>query len=290
MYKIIKVPGSIGAPQHSSGMEKGPDILSSMLLEHHGNLDKSVISVDIPTLNNSHQTGEYERAKNLPEVKSACDALTQQVSSVIQSGYKPLVLMGDDSSAIGSVYGLLQELDGIGIVWFDQHGDINTPETSPSSCFYGMGLAHTLGYGHKEILELNKNGNFIDPNNVVMIGQTNLDSGEIKFIKEKNIIICSPEDLQKGFEEIMQQIGEKLNGISNLFLHYDLDVITSSENPAVFAPTAGGLSTAELYKITEYLLYYFNIAGINIANYIPGKDKEEKGKLIVEGLVGKLIN
>jgi arginase len=45
--------------------------------------------------------------------------------------------------------------DGLAVVWFDAHGDLNTPESSPSGAFHGMVLRTLLGqgpalaYGHR---------------------------------------------------------------------------------------------------------------------------------------------
>jgi len=292
MFQIINVSSSIGATDVYSGMEKGPKELASYLLsKYYQALDINHISVCIPRPNPDHETGDYRAFRYLPEIKVINKELMRKVSNVLEKGKKPLVLMGDDSSAIGAVYALLQK-ENIGIIWFDAHGDLNTPETSPSHCFYGMGLAHVLGYGHADILGINTKERFVNPNNTVMIGQRDFDSGEIDFIQRQNIAVYSKEDFEEGIEKKVQNIIArfKRNGIRTVFLHYDLDVFDPSENPPVYAPTDNGLSASKIYQITEYIRGAIDISGVGIANYIPDKDRNDKFKPVIDNLVRIILN
>src|SRR5262245_31250534 len=76
------------------------------------------------------------RLKYLPEIAAACQKLSTQVQTALESGSIPIILGGDHSIAIGSVSGLASYYrkrdQKIGVIWFDAHGDMNTAETSPS--------------------------------------------------------------------------------------------------------------------------------------------------------------
>ena len=65
------------------------------------------------------------------------------VSGAIAKGAFPLVLSGNCNTAIGTVTGLNDARTGI--IWFDAHGDLNTPDTSPSGFFDGTALATLIG-------------------------------------------------------------------------------------------------------------------------------------------------
>jgi arginase len=86
------------------------------------------------------------RAKYLGATADVCRELADDVADAVADGYLPLVLGGDHSIAIGTVNGIARGRD-VGIVWFDAHGDFNTPETSPSGNIHGMSLAAVLGLG-----------------------------------------------------------------------------------------------------------------------------------------------
>ncbi|MCD4773086.1 MAG: arginase family protein [Bacteroidales bacterium] len=276
MFQIIEVSSSLGAPDINCGMEKGPVVLSSVLKKVGEGISNNVIRIEIPVPKPEHSQGEYANSKNLPEILQLNRVIQEEVQTTVKSGNIPLVLMGDDSSTIGTVYGVLANNHDVGIIWFDTHADINTPETSPSGCFYGMGLAHILGFGHPEILELNKMREFIKPSNVIMLGQRNLDEGEKKLIDKQKIILYSGDNLKENVDQKISELSKKLiqNRIKSIFIHYDLDVIDSSEDPPVYAPHSNGLLKQEISDITLQLLEDFEIAGISIANYIPSKDND----------------
>ena len=67
------------------------------------------------------------------------ETLEQQSRAVAeQLPHRPLVLGGCCCSHIGAVEGLAARHDRLAVVWFDAHGDLNTPETSPSGNVWGM--------------------------------------------------------------------------------------------------------------------------------------------------------
>src|SRR5437867_4873708 len=76
------------------------------------------------------------RMRFLKEIRSACTALRDKVMDVLGRGGMPVVLGGDHSIAMGSIAGVSrfhrERRQKIGLVWFDAHGDMNTPQTSPS--------------------------------------------------------------------------------------------------------------------------------------------------------------
>ena len=69
----------------------------------------------------------------------------KQVERSLGQGRLPLVLGGDHSIAIGSVAGstnhFARQGEALGLIWFDAHGDANTPDTTPSGNIHGMALA-----------------------------------------------------------------------------------------------------------------------------------------------------
>ena len=65
----------------------------------------------------------------------------------------PLVLGGDHSIALGTLGGLASVRGPGGVLWLDAHGDLNTPETTPSGNVHGMPLAAALGRGRRRVRE-----------------------------------------------------------------------------------------------------------------------------------------
>jgi len=289
MYQIIKVANHYGAPK--LGSHEGPEKIISALQEMDSILTRDVIEIDmlddLPPLTN----GVYARAKNLPQVKMVCENLSQAVRKVLECGNIPVVLQGEDSAVIGVGYGISPIVDEpFGVVYFDSHGDLNTPETTPSGCFYGMGLAHLLGYGHPELLTLNDGMPVLKPEDIVLIGTRDLDPGEIDLIREKRIITYSPQDVGDRLGEILSEIELKFRkrGIKKIYYHADQDVIDPSLSGATLYTIPDGLYPIEMCKIVDYLTNIFETIAISISNYVPEKDTENKTIDVILSLLARL--
>jgi arginase len=83
---------------------------------------------------------------------------------------RPLVLGGCCCSHIGAVEGLAARHDRVGVIWFDAHGDLNTPESSPSGNQWGMPLRIII------------DGGAVAAEDVALVGARNLDPPEVEFI------------------------------------------------------------------------------------------------------------
>ena len=87
----------------------------------------------------------------------------------------PIVLGGCCCSHIGVVEGLAARFDRLGVIWLDSHGDLNTPETSPSGNEWGMPLRMIIDHGTVAVED------------VVLWGARNLDPPEAEFIAAHGI-------------------------------------------------------------------------------------------------------
>src|SRR5205814_182718 len=84
-----------------------------------------------------------------------CQSLCDRVVKVMGEGRIPISLGGDHSIAMGSIAGVAKHYkakgEKIGLIWFDAHGDMNTPDSSNSGHVHGMPLAHVLGMGSEAL-------------------------------------------------------------------------------------------------------------------------------------------
>jgi arginase family enzyme len=128
---------------------------------------------------------------------------------------RPLVLGGCCCSHVGAARELARRHGRVGVVWIDAHGDLNTPESSPSGNAWGMPLRMLIDAGD------------VDPADVILLGARNLDPPEEVFIAEAGI---------------RQELGELPE---TLYVALDLDVIRPGDLD-VFMPEPGGPTLAEL--------------------------------------------
>jgi arginase len=191
------------------------------------------------------------------------------------SEYKPAKIFtvgGDCSVEIAPVSYLNRLYNGsLAVVWLDAHGDLNTPESSPSRNFHGMPLRCLLGEGDEAVLE--QCFSALSPKQVVMAGCRELDRPEEDYIQANNIPVVRAGELGR----LNDVIGR--TGFNNLYVHVDLDVIDPGCFPAVPCPAENGISPESLAEKLKSLKNGFNIVGFGIVEYSPNGDKSIIGKL-----------
>ena len=166
----------------------------------------------------------------------------------------------------------------IAVVWFDAHGDLNTPASSPSGHFHGMALRTLLGEGPAELIGELKN--ILKPEQVFLAATRDLDPPEAEFCAAKQISISPPEDFgepQKLVDEIRKR------GFKRLYLHLDLDAINPESYPNSLMQTAGGPSIEESQTMMKALSENFEIVGFSIVEYCERGAKIEVLRDFVSG-------
>jgi arginase len=149
---------------------------------------------------------------------------------------RPLVLGGDCCSHVGAIEGLAARQGRLSVVWFDAHGDLNTPESSPSGNTWGMPLRMLLDSGA------------IDAADVALVGARNLDPPEVDFIRSSGLRIG--ED----------GIGQALDGVGCTYVALDVDVLEPSEM-SVFMPEPEGASRAEIERLLRLVAARTKVLG-----------------------------
>ena len=137
---------------------------------------------------------------------------------------RPLVLGGDCCSHVGAVEGLAARQGRLSLIWFDAHGDLNTPESSPSGNQWGMPLRMLLDSGA------------VVPADVALVGARNLDPPEEEFIRSSGLHLG--ED----------GISRALDGVGCTYVAFDADVVEPAEL-SVFMPEPNGLTVAEVERL-----------------------------------------
>ncbi len=204
LIRLIGVPLDLGAGRR--GVDMGPSALriagARKTLERLGYevIDDGDIVVVCPEV----QEVRDPKLRYLPEIVRTVDNLSGKVERTMGRGEFPVVLGGDHSMAIGTISGAAAHHRGedqkMGLLWFDAHGDANTPDTSPSGNIHGMPLAVVLGRGAKELVEVGGFGRDearLDPAHVALIGVRSVDECERGVLKELGITVFTMENIDR---------------------------------------------------------------------------------------------
>lgn len=180
------------------------------------------------------------------------DTLDEQSDAIARGlPQRPLVLGGCCCAQLGAIRGLAARHDRLAVVWLDAHGDLNTPESSPSGNVWGMPLRMAIEEGS------------VRTEDVALVGARDLDPPEREYVAEQGI----DDDLSRA-----------LDGADAVYVALDLDVLEPGILP-VFMPAPGGLELDDVERLLLEVASRARVAGIGLTGLAPGADPA-----ILEGL------
>lgn len=289
---LIGVPMDLG--QNRRGVDMGPSAIRyAGVVERLEEIGHTVTDEGNIQIAAAEKTASPDtNLKNLIEVTDASTALANKIHDVMENGQFPLILGGDHSIAIGTLAGLGDRYDNLGVIWYDAHADLNTGETSPSGNIHGMPLAVSIGLGHEKLVNIRGFAPKIKPENVVIIGARSIDPGERELIKEKGIKVFTMHDIDKlGMTEVMNNAMSYLKdrNVDGLHLSLDLDGIDPIYTPGVGTPVPGGISYRESHLAMEMLFTSDMVTSTEFVEVNPILDEKNKTADVAVALIGSLF-
>jgi arginase len=193
------------------------------------------------------------------------------VNEARRSGNSVLVLSGDDTAAVGVVAGLQQSVGDarLGVVWFDAHGDFNTPETSFSGILAGMPVAIIAGYAGPNWRGAAGLTTPVRTQRIMLAGVRELDQKEQELLETTSVQIATADEVRNG-AGFATTVAEFAAGCDQLLLHVDLDVLDPDLVPSSSTPSADGLSIAETASAMTAVFQTGKVVAISISSLNPG--------------------
>lgn len=218
----------------------------------------------------------------VPEITELSEELAKAVEEAMDAGTIPITIGGDHSLAIGSITGVSKHYrkhnEKFGLVWFDAHGDINTPDTTYSGNVHGMPLAVSLGKGDERLVNVGGYTPKIEGSKTVLIGVRDIDPPERALIKELGINAFSMRDLDHmGMTRLADRTVELLGkDITGIHLSFDIDVMDPEIAPGVSTAAPGGLSYREAHLALCILAETGLVRSIDFVELNPAQDIKNK--------------
>jgi arginase len=241
-----------------------------------------------------------KRAKYLAEIADACKDLGVMVEKSLEENLLPVVLGGDHSIAAGTLSGVAGHFKKrekkIGLIWLDAHGDINTPESSPSGNVHGMPLAAAMGYGATELVELQGFKPKVEPQNISLVGIRDLDSQEKKLAKKSGVHVFTMRDIdERGMREVMSDaLKYAMDDTDGISVSLDMDFVDPSDAPGVGTPVRGGVTYREAHLAMEMIADTEAMVSLEIVEINPVIDEHNRTallgvELVLSGLGKKIL-
>jgi arginase len=242
---------------------------------------------------------ENEKLKYVREISNACNQLAVDVEAILEAGEFPLILGGDHSIAMGSFAGAAahfrKQQQTLGLIWFDAHADMNTPETTPSGNIHGMPLAVLFGYGAPELTRVAGFSPKIDPALCAHVGARDIDPGERELIRKLGVRFFTMREIdERGMRACMDDaIAIASQGSAGYGVTFDVDALDPGDAPGSGTLVRGGLTYREAHLAMEKIAEHggmrsLEIVEINTALDVNNKTAELGVELILSAL-GKTI-
>ena len=298
--RIIGVPMDLG--QSRRGVDMGPSALRGAGLQT--SIKKLGLQVeDIGNLSvkqpEEMPIGE-KRAKYMQEIAETCGDVAAAAEKALSEGFLPLVLGGDHSIAAGVAAGVAnhfrKDKRQIGYLWLDAHGDMNTPESSPSGNVHGMPLAAIMGYGAPELVDLLGFKPKAEPGNIVIVGARDLDAQERKIVKKSGIHVFTMRDIdERGMREVMSDaLKYAMDDTAGIAVSLDMDFVDPSDAPGVGTPVRGGVTYREAHLAMEMIADTESMVSLEVVEINPILDEHNRTallgvELVLSGLGQKIL-
>ena len=296
---ILGVPLSFG--QSMAGVDLGPGAIRvAGLAPRIQKLGYSVDEMgDLPLERPRSLPAVGEKLKYLREIHEACERLASAVEKIADADKLPITIGGDHSIAIGSLAGIVKSVrkrdERLGLVYFDAHADMNTPETSPSGNIHGMPLAALLGYGAPELVNVAGFAPKFDPRLCAHVGARDIDPGEREMVRRLGMRFFTMREIdERGLavcmDEAIQIAGQ---GSAGYAVTFDVDVLDPRDAPGSGTLVRGGLSYREAHLSMEKIaedgrMRSLEVVEINTALDVNNRTAELGVELILSAL-GKTI-
>jgi arginase len=235
-------------------------------LEHAGH-EVSAVTIAPPQAASSEIAAIFEVNK----------LLATEVRDAFGSGVFPIVLAGNCNHCLGAVSGV--GLAELGIVWFDAHGDFNSPDTSQSGFFDGMALHVATGNSWHALAGTIPGFRPVAERNVALAGVRDLDEAERAALDASSVVLVEESSLvsagiEPGLAPPLDAVSSRMRDV---YVHVDLDVLDPKTAPINGYQPPGGLQVSQLVDALEMVGRRFQVRAATLASYDPACDPEGGG-------------
>jgi arginase len=299
---LIGVPLGFGAGKIGSEMGvisvRSADVRGQRLDKHVGDLGYVFTDYgNVDIIQPSKAAEEEENPKFLKEILASCQNMASDVQKILADGATPVILGGDHAIAIGTFSGVSkfyreQQLE-IGLIWFDAHADINTPDTSASGNIHGMPLATILGHGEESLVNLCGFAPKLNPKYIAHVGARDLDPGERHWIRKldlaDNFFTMRQIDERGMHACVKDAIAIAAQAPGGYAVTFDVDAIDPRFAPGSGTLVRGGITYREAHLGLEMIAEHGGMRSFEIVEVNPALDQaNQTSELAVELILSAL--
>ncbi|MGA7413547.1 MAG: arginase family protein [Bryobacteraceae bacterium] len=219
------------------------------------------------------------RDEHMAEIRSTftlASQISERVSGVHALGGVSVVLSGNCNGALGTIAGLGSS--STAVLWFDAHGEYETPETTHSGFLDGMGLAIGTGACWRNLSQQIVGFNPIPRKHITLVGVRQLGTEEERNLGRSGIHVIPAESVrQQTHLDTVKAAAEAARHCTSLYIHFDLDALDSELASWNSWTSPGGLSVEQISSVVREFASRLPVGAVGFASYEPAADRDEDG-------------
>ena len=281
----------VGAPSGAGacgvGQEQAPAALRAAgLLEKLGHAGFDVDDLGDSPVVPWRPDRARPRAQNLDAVVDVVRTTASRVAeALLERDRTVLVLGGDCTVGIGTIAGIQEAVDGITLVYFDLHSDLNTPASATDGALDWMALAHMLALegAERTLAAAVEKIPLLEPSQVLLFAQslshaTRFERGEIERL---GLARCALEDVRGDPQAAAHQALRLVAARSDRYaIHLDLDVVDFTDAPLSEHPSRNtGLKLDQMLSALKILAAGPGLVAITLTELNPHNAAADDGLL-----------
>lgn len=224
-------------------------------------------------------------AQNLEAVIDQVRATRERVARATRDGKVALVLGGDCTVGIGTVSGVLDLDESVGLIYFDLHADMNTPASVNDGALDWMGVAHMLALDGTEpdLARVARRVPMLRPDQIVLFahGMKSATPWEKEQIQRMNLARISVEEVRHDAAAAARDAVARLRSrFTRYLVHLDVDVLDFTDAP--LSENTGrntGLTFGAAAQALHALLADDGLVALTVAELNPVHAAAEEGLL-----------
>ena len=207
------------------------------------------------------------------EVGGGIEAMRRTADAVTAAGRATsVVLAGNCGASVGVMAAHARAGRRVGVLWLDAHGDLQTPETTTSGFFDGMGLALLTGRCWRALASTIPGFLPVPDEAVALVGGHDLEPAEESLLRSSGMTWVPPARVRAADGAVQEVFTRLAAHVEALHVHVDLDVLDTSVGRANGYAAPGGLDGDEVRAVLRAAASRLPLASATLASWDPAYD------------------
>jgi arginase len=199
--------------------------------------------------------------------------IAAETSAALAAGQVPMMLSGNCNATVGVLAGLASSVRRLGLVWFDAHGDFNTPDIDPGGFLDGQGVAMITGRCWTAATSAVPGFRSLADEQVLLVGTRSLDEREADALRGSNIASLPPVQARDG-SSVAAAAAALAGRVDRVHIHIDLDVHDPSIAPANSYAASDGLLADDVHAVLRQIAGRMPITSATLSAWDPSYDSD----------------